>query len=159
MGIYIIDLFALLFAIGVGFGLSCWILGTLLENSNSFGDNKGDKRYYKAYAKFSTRKDGLNTTECNNFCYSYGKNISKDSDGPDGQEPVRKLTDEEIAFYNHTSVEEAAREREERIKDLEDSFNIWESRNAKGSLSGVFAKLDEEEQKYNQKGKKGVSRR
>ena len=44
MGIYIIDLIALLFAIGVGFGLSCWILGTLLENSNSFGDNKGDEK-------------------------------------------------------------------------------------------------------------------
>ena len=34
---------------------------------------------------------------------------------------------------------------EERIKDLEESFNLWESRNAKGSLSGVFSKLDEEE--------------
>ena len=110
MGIYIIDLIALLFAIGVGFGLSCWILGTLLENSNSFGDNKGDKRYYKAYAKFSARKDGINNTECNNFCYSYGKNISKDSDGPADSEPVRKLTDEEIARYNHTTVEAAAKE-------------------------------------------------
>ena len=145
MGIYIIDLIALLFAIGVGFGLSCWILGTLLENSNSFGDNKGDKRYYKAYAKFSTRNDRLNTAECNHFCYSYGKDISKDSDGPDGKEPVRKLTDEEIARYDHISVEEAARKHEERIKDLEESFNLWESRNAKGSLSGVFSKLDEEE--------------
>ena len=145
MGEYIIDLIALVFALGVGFGLSCWIFGTLLENSNSFGDNKGDKRYYKAYAKFSARKDGINNTECNNFCYSYGKNISKDSDGPADSEPVRKLTDEEIAFYNHTSVEEAAKKHEERIKDLEESFNLWESRNAKGSLSGVFSKLDEEE--------------
>ena len=145
MGIYIIDLIALLFAIGVGFGLSCWILGTLLENSNSFGDNKGDKRYYKAYAKFSTRKDRLNTTECNNFCCFYGKNISKDSDGPDGQEPVRKLTDEEIARYDHISVEEAARKHEERIKDLEEGFNLWENKNPGKSLSGVFSKLDEEE--------------
>lgn len=145
MGIYIIDLIALLFAIGVGFGLSCWILGTLLENSNSFGDNKGDKRYYKAYAKFSTRKDRLNTTECNNFCYSYGKNISKDSDGPDGQEPVRKLTDEEIARYNHTTVEAAAKEHAERINELENEVRLWENKSPNGSLSGVFSKLDEEE--------------
>jgi len=144
MGGTVIDLIALLFAIGVGFGLSCWIFGTLLEKSNSFGDNKGDKRYYKAYAKFSARKDRMNNKDVNSFCGTYGKNISKSSDGPADSEPVRKLTDEEIALYNHTSVEAAAKEREKRIKDLEDSFNIWESRNAKGSLSGVFSKLDDE---------------
>ena len=156
MDIYIIDLIALLFAVGVGFGLSCWILGTLLEKSNSFGDNKGDKRYYKAYAKFSTRKDKLTNAERKNFCSSYGKTISNSSDGPGGWENVRKLTDEEIAMYDHTSVEEASRKREEHIKDLEDSFNLWENRNPNSNLKGVFSRLDEEEQETN---KKGVSRR
>ena len=138
MGIDIIDRIALLFAIGVGFGLSCWIFGTLLENSNIMGDNKGDRRYYKAYAKFSTRKDKIGKAERESFCSIYGMDISKNSDGPGGSEPVRRLTDEELARYNHTSVEAAARARAERINDLENDLK-------NSRLSGVFSKLDEEE--------------
>ena len=66
MGIYIIDLIALLFAIGVGFGLSCWILGTLLENSNSFGDNKG--RFSKIpTASVTTKVTNATTKPMPNF--------------------------------------------------------------------------------------------
>ena len=145
MGEYIIDLIALVFALGVGFGLSCWIFGTILEKSNLMGDNNGDRRYYKAYAKFSTRKDNINKAERESFCSVYGMNISKNSDGPGGQLPVRKLTVEEIARYNHTTVAAAAKEHSERINELENEVRLWENKSPNGSLSGVFSKLDEEE--------------
>ena len=151
-----IDFLAFLFAGGVGFGLSCWIFGTLLDNSNNIGDSKGDKRYYKAYASFTVRRDEISGNEKETFCSTYGKIISSEDDGPSGASLVRRLTNEEIAKYKKSSAAKVAEAHEDRINDLEDEFNVWESRNPGGNLSGIFKPLDDEEQENN---KNGVSRR
>ena len=51
-----INIIAWIFASGVGFGLSCWIFGTLLDKSNNMGDFKGDSRDYNAYVNFGSTR-------------------------------------------------------------------------------------------------------
>ena len=66
-----IDFLALLFASGVGFGLSCWIFGTVLEKSNNIGDYRGMKSDYRAYVHFRMRKDKMSKGEYESFPRMY----------------------------------------------------------------------------------------
>lgn len=138
-----INIISFLFAIGLGFGLSCWIFGTILEKSNNIGDSKGNKSDYKAYARFDVRRDKMSNNERDTFCSTYGKKISSNADGPGGSELVRRLTNEEIAKYKRSSAAKVAEARENRINDIEDEFKVWESRNPGSDLSGIFKPLDD----------------
>ena len=42
-----IEMISFLFAIGVGFGLSCLIFGSMLDKSNNIGDSRGSANDYR----------------------------------------------------------------------------------------------------------------
>ena len=96
-----IDILAFLFASGVGFGLSCWIFGTLLDKSNNMGDYKGGNGDYNAYVNFTARRDKMDKSEYSSFIYMHGKRIDT-GDAPKGTDLVRRLTPEELARYKKT---------------------------------------------------------
>lgn len=92
------DFIALLFALGVGFGLSCWIFGTILEKSNNLGDSHGGSNDYKAYPYFTVRRDKMSKNEQSYFSSQYAEKIDTGAQ-PSGASLVRRLTDEEREKY------------------------------------------------------------
>ena len=94
-----VDFIALLFALGFGFGLSCWIFGTILEKSNNLGDSHGGSNDYKAYPKFTVRRDKMSKDEQSYFSSKYAEKIDTGVQ-PSGASLVRRLTAEERKQYN-----------------------------------------------------------
>ncbi|MBR4948445.1 MAG: hypothetical protein IKZ29_07805 [Clostridiales bacterium] len=142
-----IELLSFLFASGVGFGLACWIFGTLLDKSNNIGDSHGSMADYRAYVSFTARKDRLNKEEKASFCSRYAQRIDDPSTEPKGSERVRRLTDEEIAEFKRAAEEKKAAQRareKEIFGTTENEFELWESQNPSTSLKGVFKPLNEE---------------
>ena len=141
-----VNLFSFLFAIGVGFGLSCWIFGTMLEKSNNIGDSKGDRADYQAYVNFTSRQDRLSNSERKSFSSMYSRPIEGASQGPAGSERVRRLSDEELAKYEQASRKESQKPVQKpsaEIRDSEDEFRLWESKLPEGGLNGVFKPFDD----------------
>ena len=66
-----IDFVSLLFASGVGFGLSCWIFGSVLDKSNNLGDYKGESFDYSASARFDIRRDKMSKDESSSFAHMF----------------------------------------------------------------------------------------
>ena len=88
------ELFAGIFALGLGFGLACWICGNMLNSSNNIGDSRGDGKTYNAKLTI--------TSFCNNMDKSastayYNANARKyyDPNAPSDNAEVRRLTDKE----------------------------------------------------------------
>ena len=142
-----INIISFLFAIGVGFGLSFWIFGTILEKSNNIGDSIGDKADYQAYVNFTSREDRISNSERQTYSSRHSQPIEGASQGPSGSEQVRRLSDEEIAKYD------AAAKKEAEVKvpvsrpaagfnDTEDEFRKWESQQYPGNTSGPFKPVD-----------------
>ena len=102
-----IDFISFLFAIGVGFGLSFFIYGTLLDKSNNIGDSKGDKNAYSAHVNFTMKKDRLSGSEKNSFSTAYSKRIDNLVASPNGSELVRRLSDKELERFNQASPQGA----------------------------------------------------
>lgn len=142
------DVISFLFAIGVGFGLSCWIFGTLLDKSNNIGDSRGNKYEYRAFVNFTARRDKMSDSERNSFCSMYAENIGSGSAGPSGAERVRRLTPEELAEYRKKNVPRGAYQSDSshiNKKDQVDEFEEWEKREGfSRDLKGVFKPLDED---------------
>ena len=143
-----VNVVSFLFAIGVGFGLSCWIFGTLLDKSNNLGDSRGDKYEYKAFVNFTARRDKLSDSERNTFCSMYAENIDSGSAGPRGSEAVRRLTPEELAEYKKMNVPRGAYQSDNshiNRKDTVDEFEEWEKREGfSRDLTGIFKPIDED---------------
>lgn len=123
----------ILFSLGVGFGLSCLICGALLNRSNNFGDSKGDKMEYRAYADFKIRNDKLTASTYRTFVADYSLNIDK-KQGPQGTELVRRLTPEELQQYNMSSG---------APMDTRDADRFGKP--ISESLKGVFSPLEDED--------------
>ena len=87
-----IDILSWILAAGVGFGISCWIFGNLLEKSNNMGDYKGDKGDYNAYVNFKVTRQ-IGKSEQSSFLYMHAEKIDTAND-PQGTELVRRMTDE-----------------------------------------------------------------
>lgn len=89
-----INFFAGLFALAFGFGLAFWICGTELDKSNNIGDSRGDGAAYKAEATFTSKCDRMEQSAYRTFVQ---QNIIDNvaTNGPAGQEQVRRLTEEE----------------------------------------------------------------
>ena len=98
-----LDFISLLFASGVGFGLSCWIFGTILEKSNNLGDSHGGSNDYKAYPRFTVRKDKMSRDEQSFFSSTYAEKIDTGTQ-PSGASLVRRLTDEDREKYNQPAA-------------------------------------------------------
>lgn len=144
-----VNLLAFLFASGVGFGLSCWILGTILEKSNSHGDSHGSKLDYGINVHFTARKDRMTKNERDTFINWYSHPIL-DVAAPSGTERVRRLTDKERKEFEKNSVVERANVTphiegdltNDGIIDSEDEFMRWENEQAAAGAQGAFKPLD-----------------
>lgn len=128
-----VDVIALLFASGVGFGLSCWIFGILLDKSNNFGDYTGGCGEYRAYPDFRVNDDNLSRSSYSEFIARYSKNIDNGR-GPSGSELVRRLTPEELQNYSMSS----GVPRDAQVADL-----VGEPLSE--SLKGIFKPLEDED--------------
>ena len=89
-----IEMISFLFAIGVGFGLSCLIFGSMLDKSNNIGDSRGSANDYKAYIHYTARKDCLNKEDKTSFCNRYYERI----DDPDLPSKKRPSSPVKMAF-------------------------------------------------------------
>ena len=133
-----VELLSFLFAIGVGFGLSCLIFGTILDKSNNIGDSRGSKDEYQAYVTFTRRDDGLKKDEKSSFCYRYAEKIDNQTASPSGSSLVRRLTDEDLASYKKAPVQAPAQTPNANAVGTEDEFEKWASTQTSTDMSGVF---------------------
>ena len=142
-----IDFIALLFASGVGFGLSCWIFGTLLDKSNNMGDYKGGNGEYNAFVHFTARRDKMDKSEYSSFVYMNGKRIDT-GDAPKGTDLVRRLTPDELARYRKAVPTGDFSSEKSGItskKSFVDEYEKWEAENTRyGNLKGVFKPVETE---------------
>jgi len=143
-----INIIAWIFASGVGFGLSCWIFGTLLDKSNNMGDFKGDNRDYDAYVNFKVRRDRMDKSEMSSFIYMNGQRIDQGK-APKGEDLVRRLTPEELKEYKKTVPTGDFSSEKSGItskKSFVDEFEKWEAQNSRfGDLKGVFKPIEKED--------------
>ena len=142
-----IDFLSFVFALGVGFGVSCWIFGTMLDKSNNIGDSMGSKYDYDARVHFTARRDRMSNSERQTFCSMYAERI--DEGGPGGTELVRRLSPEERAEYKKAkAVPRGAYQSASsqiNVKDQANEFEEWEKRaGANRDLHGIFKPLDED---------------
>ena len=134
-----VEFMSFLFAIGVGFGLSCLIFGTILDKSNNIGDSRGSKDEYQAYVTFTRRDDGLKKDEKSSFCYRYAEKIDNQTAGPSGSSLVRRLTDEELSSYKTAPVNAPVQNNNANTAvSTEDEFEKWASTQTSDDMSGVF---------------------
>lgn len=147
-----VEFFSFLFAIGVGFGLSCWIFGTLLDKSNNIGDSKGAKYEYNTEIEITSRSDKMTKSESDSYIHYHA--VIYDDDGqPAGTELVRRLSKEELEAYK--KKESAPRgayvskdDRNQKYKTAEDEFEEWEKNNqSTGTMAGVFKPLSQDNQR------------
>lgn len=144
-----LELVSFLFAIGVGFGTSCWIFGTLLNKSNNIGDSKGAKYEYNTNVNITSRSDRMSKSESESYIHYHAVKFD-DSYEPKGTDLVRKLTDEEREEYKKMAAQTPPKglyvSEKSRINtslaDTEAEFEEWEKRQAsEAPMTGVFKPL------------------
>lgn len=144
-----LELVSFLFAIGVGFGTSCWIFGTLLNKSNNIGDSKGAKYEYNTNVNITSRSDRMSKSESESYIHYHAVKFD-DSYEPKGTDLVRKLTDEEREEYKKMASQTPPKglyvSEKSRINtplaDTEAEFEEWEKRQAsEAPMAGVFKPL------------------
>ena len=138
-----INFISFLFAIGVGFGLSFFIYGTLLDKSNNIGDSKGDKGTYGVHVNYTMKRDRLNNTEKNSFSSTYAKRIDNLTASPNGNELVRRLSDEELERYKNAKpqntnvvVTPGGAPSPVKSSDIESEIRAWEKNQGTASSDG-----------------------
>lgn len=135
------DIIAFIIALGFGFGLSLWIFASLLEKSNNKGDSVGGKSAYKAFAKFTVKKDKMSNVDRDCFLHQYARAFAANERGPEGQDIVRRLTPEEIARANGDTDMDPEQLRKKRFAMRDTPY---EQQGSLDDLHGVFGKIDEE---------------
>ena len=147
-----LDLVSFLFAIGVGFGLSFWVFGTLLDKSNNIGDSKGAQYEYDTEIQITSRTDKMSKSESESYIHYHA--VIYDDDGqPKGTDLARRLSKEELEAYK--KKETAPRgayvskdDRNEKFKTAEDEFEEWEKNNqSTATMAGVFKPMSQENQR------------
>ena len=146
-----VNFLAFLFALGVGFGLSFWIFGTLLDKSNNIGDSRGKSIDYNAYVHFTASKDRMSNAERDSFCNTYCKPLEEIGSAPKGTERVRRLSEEEMKAYekNHEALKPQPVSSQiegdltnDGFLDNEDEFQRWEQGQGFGSSQDVFRPIN-----------------
>ena len=149
-----LELVSFLFAIGVGFGTSCWIFGTLLNKSNNIGDSKGAKYEYNTNVNITSRSDRMSKSESESYIHYHAVKFD-DSYEPKGTDLVRKLTDEEREEYKKMAAQTPPKglyvSEKSRINtsivDTEAEFEEWEkSLESDAKMTGVFLPQSQPEQ-------------
>ena len=132
----IIYLIILVFALGSGLGLTCLIMGTIIDKTNNIGDSRGTNDDYKAYIHFTARKDKLTDKEEKEFISTYCVKNEDPSSEPEGRDLVRRLSGEELAGDGDASAK-----REKMLKGPDKKQSLWDDRQPQNDLSGVFRPL------------------
>ena len=149
-----LELVSFLFAIGVGFGTSCWIFGTLLNKSNNIGDSKGAKYEYNTNVNITSRSDRMSKSESETYIHYHAVKFD-DSGEPKGTDLVRKLTDEEREEYKKMAAQTPPKglyvsEKSQintSVVDTEAEFEEWEkSLESDAKMTGVFLPQSQPEQ-------------
>ena len=149
-----LELVSFLFAIGVGFGTSCWIFGTLLNKSNNIGDSKGAKYEYNTNVNITSRSDRMSKSESESYIHYHAVKFD-DSGEPKGTDLVRKLTDEEREEYKKMAAQTPPKglyvsEKSQintSVVDTEAEFEEWEkSLESDAKMTGVFLPQSQPEQ-------------
>ena len=140
-----INLLAFLFASGVGFGLACWIFGTILDKSNNIGDSHGSNLDYSAYVHITTQKDRMSNSERDSFTKWYAHPLD-DIAALKGNERVRRLSEEERNAYKEASAALKPHVKgdmtNDGILDSEDEFLQWERQQETAGTQSAFKPLD-----------------
>ena len=141
-----IEFLSVVFAIGVGFGVSFWIFGTMLDNSNNIGDSKGAKYHYNTNVNFTSRIDEMSKSESDSYVHNHAV-FFDDAGEPKGTDLVRRLTEEEREEYKKVAAQNPPRgayvsEKSQvntAIRDTEAEFEEWEkSLDSESRMAGVF---------------------
>lgn len=149
-----VEFVSFLFAIGVGFGLSCWIFGTLLNKSNNIGDSRGANYEYNTNVNFTSRIDSMSKSESSNYIHYHAVKFD-DAGDPKGTDLVRRLTDEEREAYKQKAAQTPPKglyvsEKSQintSIVDTEAEFEEWEkSLESDAKMTGVFLPQSQPEQ-------------
>ena len=135
-----INLMAFLLATGLGFGLACWICGTILNKSNNIGDSIGSGDEYRAFVTFTARRDRISGSERNNFSSLYGKNLNDPYLQPCGNEKVRRLSQEELDSYKYKAQKRETLQNQalNSYNEPEDEFDLWQKKHTDTDMTGVF---------------------
>ena len=136
------DVIAFVIALGFGFGLSLWLFSTVLEKSNNIGDSIGGKSAYKAFAKFTVKKDKMSNVDRDCFLHQHARAFAANERGPEGKDIVRRLTPEEIARINGNTADVDIGQLREKRFAMRDT--PYEQQGSLDDLHGVFGKIDEE---------------
>ena len=141
-----VEFVSFLFAIGVGFGISCWIFGTLLDKSNNIGDSRGAKYEYNTNVNFTSRSDKMSKSESDSYIHYHAVKLD-DSGDPKGTDLVKRLTDEEREAYRKKLAQTPPKglyvsEKSQintSVVDTEAEFEEWEkSLDPDAKMAGVF---------------------
>ena len=132
----IIYLIILVFALGSGLGLTCLIMGTIIDKTNNIGDSRGTNDDYKAHIHFTARKDKLTRKEEKEFLGTYGVKNEDPTSEPEGRDLVRRLSGKELAGDGDASAK-----REKMLKGPDKKQSLWDDRQPQNDLSGVFRPL------------------
>lgn len=65
------DILALIIALGLGFGMSCFIFASLLSKSNDIGNNVGEYSRYTFGIEYDMRTNNLTDDEVKTFGRGY----------------------------------------------------------------------------------------
>lgn len=151
-----ISVFAFLFATGFGFGMSCWIFGTLLDKSNNIGDSTGGRHDYHANVHFIHVKDKMSQRDAQTFAQNSKVMVTQGA-APSSASLARKLSPEEIEAYAQKTLSDQNGGASGPVKDAratgvfkstntiyddEAEFAEWEQKNAGAATASPFRKLD-----------------
>ena len=142
-----IDILSWILAAGVGFGISCWIFGNILDKSNNIGDYKGDRGDYNAYVNFRVTRQ-INKSEQSSFLYMHTEKIDTANE-PQGTDLVRRMTDEEREQFKKrvpTGEFVSAKNGINSKKSFVDEYEKWEQETSNyGGLKGIFKPVEKED--------------
>jgi hypothetical protein len=65
------DILALIIALGLGFGLSCFLFASLLSRSNDIGNNVGEASRYTVGIEYDITTNNLSDAEVKSFGRDY----------------------------------------------------------------------------------------
>ena len=65
------DILALIIALGLGFGLSCFLFASLLSKSNDIGNNVGEASWYTVGIEYDITTNNLSDAEVKSFGRDY----------------------------------------------------------------------------------------
>ena len=82
------DFFALILAIGVGFGTACFIFASLLIKSNDIGNSIGSAYHYSSRVSFDRREDKISSSVRESFGMGYIREEDRNAYKPGSDKKV-----------------------------------------------------------------------